>query len=94
MLFLCRLGLLKRFAHVPLWPVTSLEHQEGQRFFEMGPNILNYVQYFQTMSYTFFQQGRKFSRGGFDPLVTGLVPLFIKRIISRHLIYAVVIIKT
>jgi len=33
---------------------------------------LNYVQYFQTISNTFFQGGEKFSRGASPPLFTGL----------------------
>jgi len=32
-------------------------------FSESGPNFLNYVQYFQTMSKLFFQECKKFSRG-------------------------------
>jgi len=35
--------------------------------FKTGPNFFNYVQYFQTMPNRFFQGGKYFSRGGFDP---------------------------
>jgi len=47
-------------------PVTSLGHQEGrsEEFSGRGPNFLNYVQYFQTISNTFFQGGEN-SKGGF-----------------------------
>jgi len=31
----------------------------GAKFSERGPNFLNYVQYFQTMSNTFFPGGAK-----------------------------------
>ena len=48
-------------------PVTSLGHQGGEEFSERCPNFLNYVQYFQTMSKTFFQWGEKFSRGSWPP---------------------------
>jgi len=55
-------------------PVTSLGHQEGRRVFSEGPKIFelcpivsNYIQHI-------FPWGReKFSRGGFAPLVTGLM---------------------
>ena len=40
-------------------PITSLEQQVAEEFSERGQNFLNYVQYFQTMSNTFFQGGRK-----------------------------------
>jgi len=43
-------------------------------FSERGPNFLNYVQYFQTISNTFFQGGvKKFLGGAFPSLVMGLV---------------------
>jgi len=41
-------------------PVTTLGQQEGRRVFREGPKFLNYVQYFQTVSNTFFHGGRKF----------------------------------
>jgi len=34
----------------------------------MDPNVLNYVQYFETMYNTFFQGQRKFLQGGEAPL--------------------------
>jgi len=42
------------FTALILRPVTSLGHQEGEEFSESGPHFLNYVQYLQTMSNTFF----------------------------------------
>jgi len=38
-------------------PATSLGTRSGEEFSERGPNFLNYVQYFQTMSDRFFQGG-------------------------------------
>ena len=59
------------FQNVP-WktgtPVTSLGHQEKRRVFWEGPNLLNYVQYFQTGSNTFFQGGGNVSKGSFATL--------------------------
>jgi len=37
--------------------VTSLGHQGREEFSEVGPNFLNYVQWFQTMSNSFFKGG-------------------------------------
>jgi len=44
----------------------------SEEFSERGTNFLNYVQYFQTISKTFFQGGKNISRGGLLPLLTGL----------------------
>ena len=39
-----------------------------------GPNFLNYVKFFKTMSNTFFQRGRKNFQGDYaPPLLTGLL---------------------
>jgi len=57
-------------------PVNSLGRQGGEEFSESGPNILNYVHYFQNVSNIFFQRGAKNFPGGlFAPLVTVLATL-------------------
>jgi len=44
---------------VPAW-----DTRRGEEFSEKGPNFLNYVQYFQTMSNTFFRWVRSHPRYG------------------------------
>jgi len=43
-------------------------HQGGEEFSKRGTNFLNYVQYFQNTSNTFFLWGQKFFYGGIRPL--------------------------
>jgi len=50
----------KKGKSLPLRPVTSLGHQGWWRVFWEWPKFLNYVQYFQTTSNTFFQRRIKF----------------------------------
>jgi len=40
---------------------------QSEELSERGPNFLNYVQYFQTMSNTFFPRGTKKILGGASP---------------------------
>jgi len=49
--------------NVGIRPVTSLGNQEGRRVSERGSTFLKSVQYFQTISNTFFQGGKNFLRG-------------------------------
>jgi len=53
-------------------PVTSLGHQEGEKFSERCPNFYSMSNSFKLCP-TDFSRGREnFSRGCFVPLVTGL----------------------
>ena len=46
---------------------NQLATSGGVKSFLRGPKFFNYVQYFQTMSNTFFQGRAKLLLGGFDP---------------------------
>ena len=63
-------------------PVTSLGHQVRRKVFWEGPKFLNYVQYYETISNTFFQWRRNFAGRRRPPapsLVTGLQLLAIAK---------------